>query len=491
MKSHRNWGFALLTVMAVAVFSLAPEIAAAADHVSLASLGQHLGMSATGLGLAFIGLGNITTKNLRALQSRKAGLVKDWRAVVDKAAGENRDLTEDESKKVDEYKAQVETINKSIEQEQALIAAETSSSLILPANARITGGEPAAAADPRHGFTALGEFARVVRSASSRNAVIDERLAIGAAAPSTFGNEGSGADGGFLVPPEFAREIFQFSLDEDSLLPMTDSYDVAGNSMVFPKDETTPWGTDGVRMYWQAEAATALASKPKFGNTTLRLHKLMGLVPMTDELLEDAGALDTYLTRKFGTSLRWKTGEAILYGTGAGQPQGALSAAAPGPSIVVAKDAGQATGTLTALNLANMIARLLPGSYSRAVWLINNDVLPSLFTLTLGNYPIYIAPGGIKDSPYGMLLGRPVIVSQHAATFSSQGDIQLHDLSYYRVIQKTGGPKMATSMHLYFDADATAFRMTFRMDGQPTIAAAVAPARGTKTLSPFIQLAAR
>jgi hypothetical protein len=46
-------------------------------------------------------------------------------------------------------------------------------------------------------------------------------------------------------------------------------------------------------------------------------------------------------------------------------------------------------------------------------------------------------------------------------------------------------------MHLYFDADATAFRALFRIDGQPKIVAPIAQAKGSKTLSPFIQLAAR
>jgi len=49
----------------------------------------------------------------------------------------------------------------------------------------------------------------------------------------------------------------------------------------------------------------------------------------------------------------------------------------------------------------------------------------------------------------------------------------------------------ATSMHLYFDADLTAFRTTFRMDGQSKIAAPISPAKGSTTMSPFIQLAAR
>jgi hypothetical protein len=50
-----------------------------------------------------------------------------------------------------------------------------------------------------------------------------------------------------MVPPQFLQQIFQLSLGEDSLLPMTDNVKISGNSMAFPKDETTPWGTNATR----------------------------------------------------------------------------------------------------------------------------------------------------------------------------------------------------------------------------------------------------
>jgi HK97 family phage major capsid protein len=325
---------------------------------------------------------------------------------------------------------------------------------------------------------------------------LDERLLIGggrgAAAPGSFANEASGQDGGFLVPPQFSQQIFKLSLGEDSLLPMTDNVEISGNSMAFPKDETTPWGTNGIRAYWQGEAASAIATKPVLGLATLRLKKLMALVPTTDELLDDANALTTYLPEKVALSIRWKTNESILFGAGSGVPVGALSS---GATVTVAKESGQATQTLVPQNLAKMIARLPSGSFANAVWIVNNDVLPALFTLTLGNYPIYIPTGlpvgGLQVSPYGTLLGRPVFVSQHANTFSAQGDILLVDLKYYQTITKAGGMQTATSMHLYFDADLTAFRTTFRMDGQSKLNSPITPAKGSATMSPFIQLGAR
>jgi HK97 family phage major capsid protein len=162
---------------------------------------------------------------------------------------------------------------------------------------------------------------------------------------------------------------------------------------------------------------------------------------------------------------------------------------------VVAKDSGQAANTVSALNLANMIARLPPGSYGRARWLITPDALPSVFTLTLGNYPIWMPPmgsvGGVQANPYGMLLGRPIQVSQHAAAFSAQGDICLADFQYVRAITKAGGIQVATSMHLFFDAGATAFRATFRIDAQPKISKQITQAKGTNKLSPFVMLGAR
>jgi HK97 family phage major capsid protein len=244
-----------------------------------------------------------------------------------------------------------------------------------------------------------------------------------------------------------------------------------------------------VRAYWQAEATQANATKPKLGATSLRLHKLMGLAPVTDELLADTSALESYLPGLLARSIRWKTNEAILFGTGDGQPLGMFNGSA---AVVVAKESGQATQTLLLANITKMIARLPAGSFPKSSWLVTPDALPSLFGLTLGNYPIYLpVSAGAQGSPYGTLMGRPIMVSQHAAAFSAQGDIVLVDPSYYRTITKSGGIQMATSMHLYFDADATAFRATFRVDGQPKIANPIAQAKGSNTLSPFIQLGAR
>jgi HK97 family phage major capsid protein len=353
--------------------------------------------------------------------------------------------------------------------------------------------------DPQRGFASFGEFANSVAGAAvfarrRTGTAMDSRLKLLAAAPGTFGGEGSGADGGLLVPPGFSDQLRTLQIAEETqLLDLTSRMEIDGNSMLIPKDETTPWGTNGMRAYWQSEGLAGTQTKPVIGAMDMRLKKLIGLVPITNELAADSNALGPYLQSKIAASISWKLNESILYGSGVGQPLGAISS---GATVVVAKDTGQATLTLSALNLANMIAALLPNSFKRSVWLISPSALPALSTLTLGNYPMYLPTGGgesaIAKSPYdGMLLGRPVIFTWHASAFSAAGDVLLVDLSYYQSIAKAGGIDFAQSAHLYFDADAMAFRATYRIDGAPLLTKPVAAPRGGSTLAPVVMLGAR
>ncbi len=64
----------------------------------------------------------------------------------------------------------------------------------------------------------------------------------------------------------------------------------------------------------------------------------------------------------------------------------------------------------------------------------------------------------------------------------------LLDMQYYRTISKL---VTQLSLDFWFDSDMAAFRVSFRIDGQSKIVAPLAQAKGSNTLSPFVQLAAR
>jgi HK97 family phage major capsid protein len=430
---------------------------------------------------------------IRNLEARRAAALKAARGISDTAAAVNRDLNAEETAQYEAHMADAASAKASIDRERALELEEAGlrpdGSVDIGA-ARVIETKNNADADQKRGFQSKADFFSAIVRAAGPNGQRDKRLVFEAAAPGTFSNESSGTDGGFLVPPEFSKEIFDLSLTDDNLLSVVDVNPVGGNSMVFPKDETTPWGTDGVRAFWAGEAAAATATKVKVGDSIMRLHKLIALTPASDEMLADGATLAGYLPKAMARSIRWKTNEAFLNGTGAGQPLGMFNAG--GPAVTVAKDSGQGANTITIGNVSNMLAQLL-GDMNGAFWMFGKAAIPSLLQLTIGNVPAFLPVSSpFTQKPVWMLLGLPCVISQHAPAFSSLGDLRLIDGSFYRALTKAGaGIETATSMHLYFDADATAFRSIFRVDGQPKLSAAVTQAKDTPKLSPFVQLASR
>jgi len=343
----------------------------------------------------------------------------------------------------------------------------------------------------KYGFRSFGEFAMSVRNASARGGVVDPRLI--ANAPTTYSQEGVGADGGFVVPPDFRTEIMRKVLGEDSLLSRTDQQTTSSNSFTVPIDETTPWQTSGgIQAYWENEAGQKQQSKLALTEMTTKLNKLISLVPVTDELLEDAGSLTSYLRSKAPEKMLFRVNDALVNGTGAGQPLGFLRSPA---TITVNPESGQSPDTLRFGNILSMWGRMYAPCRRNAIWMVNQDVEQQLMSLGFrdgSDHPVYLPPGGLADAPYGRLMGRPVIVSETAPALGDRGDISLLDWSTYLSIVKTGGIRNDVSIHLWFDYDVTAFRFVMRIGGQPWWRTPINRFQnGANTLSCFVTLGER
>jgi len=192
---------------------------------------------------------------------------------------------------------------------------------------------------------------------------------------------------------------------------------------------------------------------------------------------------------KAGAAISWTASESVMWGTGVGQPTGFMLSPA---LIQAAKDAGQAAGTVSVTNLGNMLARVLRVG-GKPIWIINPDVIPQLITLMIGTVPVYIpANQGIQSNPFdGYILGYPVIFTEHSQTLGTKGDIVCANMAGYYAANKASGVDFASSIHLWFDQNLTAFRWTFRLNGQPYLSKPVDPAKGATTKSHFVTLQAR
>lgn len=344
------------------------------------------------------------------------------------------------------------------------------------------------------GFRSSGEFLMAVKNSSQRGANVDPRL-IANAAPGTFGQEGVGADGGFAVPPDFRTQIVQKIMGEDSLLSLTDQMQSSSNAITFPVDETTPWAsTGGIQAYWDGEAGLKTTSKPQLGEVTVKLSKLIALVPLTDELLEDAPAMAAYVNRKAPEKINWKLNDGFLNGTGAGQMLGVINSAG---TVVVAAESGQTADTFTFFNALKMYTALTPSARAKAKWFMNPDVEQQLMAMSFRDNntyptPVYLPAGTVAGQPFATLFGRPIVFTEACQALGDKGDVVFGDPSAYLSVVKTGGIRSDVSIHLWFDYDITAFRFVLRIGGQPWWNSKIAPAHaGSSTRGFFATLAAR
>jgi HK97 family phage major capsid protein len=416
---------------------------------------------------------------LERLEARAEKLHNEIEAICAAADHTERDLTAEEKDKAKKLKADLDALDEDIALRKSLLPRS--------AGRRADPQAPVAvrAADPTHGFRNIGEFAKAVRMAALNPSSVDKRIV--AAAPSTAGNEGTGADGGFIVPPDFRNSIWQKVMGDGSLAERCDQNVTAGNSITIPADESTPWDSSGITAYWESELAATSPSKPVFSLKTSRLNKMTALVPVSEELLEDAPMLDGYLRMKAPQKMRAKLNTAIVRGTGAGQPLGILTS----PSLITQDQAVispvQGASTFVYENVVDMWARLYSECRGNAVWLINQSVEPQLnamrfVTNSASPVPAYMPAGGLSGSPYGTLLGRPVVPVQPCSALGTVGDVILVDLTQYMIVTKGQDIRTDVSMHLYFDAAAMAYRFIMRVSGQPWWGSTISPENGANTL---------
>lgn len=369
--------------------------------------------------------------------------------------------------------------------------------------------------DGAKAFRSSGDFfSAVARMRSRPDARLVEYASIQSAASGQ--NLTTDADGGYLVPPDYASELLKFAESASVIYPAVRHTPVSGNRLIenYLKQDTrgdttsSLRGRSGVLAYWKGEAEQYTASSMKFGQIDTSLVKLTGLTYATDEMLEDLPALGSMIADGFRDEFAFKFDDAILNGTGTGMPKGVL-ASSNAALVTVAKEANQPAATINVANLLKMYNAFPAALRSNAVWYCNQDVETALMQLTMqtgtvssggsepvegvsGTFgvPVYLPAGGLSGEPYARLLGRPLIPVEQCAALGSAGDLILMDPTAYRWIEK-GGIKAQTSIHVRFDYDETAFKFSYRCNGYPLWQNAITAYKGSTSRSPYVALAAR
>lgn len=349
--------------------------------------------------------------------------------------------------------------------------------------------------DPLGGFKSAGHFySDVIKAEKSGKSETLKAWEDAVLKTDTLMEEGDLAQGGYNVPTQIASAILEKELETAIVRPRATTQPMSSNRLEIPADVDSNHSSNyfgGITIYRPGEGSQGTGTNPTFGKIALQLHKLVGMCYVTDELLQDSAvALGPYLTRKFGAAIAFVEDDDFLNGTGANMALGMFTTG--NPSLVsVTAETGQGANTIVAENIGKMWARMYPAGQPKSVFVANIETFPQLFGMALavgsGGVPIWMPAGGISGKPYETLMGRPLIYSEKMQALGTAGDIGLADMSQY-IVGDRGGPQIASSIHLKFDYDETAFRFVLRYDGQPSWLSTLTPKRGSATLSPFVVL---
>lgn len=415
---------------------------------------------------------------MKKLEEMKAKLAEIVAKLQDFSAIE--DYSDEQIEEINTLNAEFEALKKNIEATEKVLAmtatASASTRKTTPEVPRVE-----VVAQKQAGFKNYGEFLNAVKKSSQGE--VDKRF-------QNSMSTGVDADGGYAVPTEFGTEINQALVQgDDSLFAKTKQIKVTSNNLTIPMNEKQPHA-GGIQAYWTAEGAPITDSKGVFTQADFKLNKLAVLVKITDELLEDGLALESFIKASAPLAIVQKVNEAILSGDGTGKPEGILDSAF---KISVAKEGSQTADTIVAKNVIKMFSHMLPAARRGASWYVNAGCEEQLRTMKddNGNF-IYLAAGSqLNQSPYALLLGLPVIpMVGGLKALGDEGDIVLANFDYYWTIAKAG-VKSDVSSHIYFDSGLQAFRFTLRLDGKCPFSAPVTTQYGSHQMSAFITLADR
>ena len=372
---------------------------------------------------------------IKTQREARANLIMQVRDVIETAEAEKRGLLAEDNQKIERIEADITRLDESIgfaeRSEQRRLEAEQAAGTFVPA--------APAAESVRDIFASMASGETRSHSFSHENRAL---------VPATA-----------TVPVGFLDRVYGLAR---LVGPMLDTSEVitrnSGESLRLPI--YTAYSTASI-----TSAGSAISeSNPTFDSILLTPKKTSFIVQLANELIMDAGFdLENTISEQAGNAIGYSVNALTTTGTGTTQPTG----------IVVAAGSGITGGTttITADNLIDLAysvdgaARRLPG----VGYMANTSTLGVIRKLKdSAGYYIYNVTTGSPDT----ILGFRVFENPGMASIATGAKpVIFGHLPSYKIV--TTGLDVAVSSDAYFANDVTAYRFSYRFDGNLTHASHV------------------
>ena len=260
------------------------------------------------------------------------------------------------------------------------------------------------------------------------------------------------------VPKSFYDEVFAVARLAGPMLDVSQVISTStGENLTVPT--LTGYSTATIK----GQGTAISESEPTFSSITLGAFKYSFLVPISNELLNDAGFnIAATIAEQAGNAIGYGVNTGLTTGTGTVEPTGVVTAAGSGLT-----GGTGLSGAFTADDLIDLqykldgAARRLPG----VAYMAAGTTIGAMRKLKddAGNY-LYTVNVGAPDNFAGYsVVENPAM----AAVATGAKSVLFGHLPSYKA-RVAGGIQIAQSSDYAFNTDSTVFRVTMRVDGNLT-----------------------
>lgn len=267
-------------------------------------------------------------------------------------------------------------------------------------------------------------------------------------------SEGTDADGGYLVPEEFERQIIT-ALDEANVVRSLAKVITTHN------ERKIPVATGHSTAQWTAENAAYTESNPTFGQKQIDAFKLTDLVRVSTELLQDSAFdLEDYIAKEFARAFGIAEEQAFCVGTGTNQPTGIFTA--NGGTV------GVTSASATAITVDEIIGLVyaLKSPYRRNAKFLMNDATVSLLRKLKDQNGAYLWQPSVQAGQPDRLLGYEIYTSPYVPNVAASAfAIAFGDFDNYWIADRAGKTVQRLN-ELYATNGQIGYVATERVDGK-------------------------
>ena len=267
-------------------------------------------------------------------------------------------------------------------------------------------------------------------------------------------SEGVDANGGYLVPEEFERQIIDTLKEENVMRRLCKVITTASERKI-------PVAATHSTAAWTAENAAFTESNPTFSQKTIDAYKLTDLIKVSTELLDDSAFdLESYIAREFAYAFGTAEEQAFCVGTGTGQPTGLFTTSGGTVGVTAASSTAVTTDEVISLIYA------LKAPYRKNAKFLMNDATVAALRKLKDTNGSYLWQPSVQAGQPDRLLGYELHTSPYAPTMAAGAlAVAFGDFQNYWIADRTGRTVQRLN-ELYSTNGQVGFVASERVDGK-------------------------